>query len=92
MKTSTKLAWSYINSEFFRISLMVSKTFKVVSDVTRLNEDGDQEAKWNAGPNFIKKFRQKTSEFAGADKIQSMIFCGDENKAKEKFSKIGFSE
>ena len=40
LKNSSKLAWSYINSEFFKKALDVCSSFKLVSDVTRFNEDG----------------------------------------------------
>ena len=56
LKNSTKLAWAYINSEFFKKGLEVCNTFKLVSDVTRFNEEGGQEAQWNAGPRFMEKF------------------------------------
>ena len=63
LKNSSKLAWAYLNSEFFLKSLELCNSFKLVSDVTRFNEEGDQEAKWNAGPRFIKKFLDKTKNY-----------------------------
>lgn len=53
LKNSSKVAWAYIKSEFFKKSLEVCNSFKLVSDVTRFNEEGNNEAKWNAGPRFI---------------------------------------
>lgn len=92
LKTSSKLAWSYINSEFFKKSLEVCNSFKLVSDVTRFNEDGDNEAKWNAGPIFIKKFIQQTATYQNIDKVETMVFCGDKNSAIRKFQANGFQQ
>jgi hypothetical protein len=57
LKESSKLAWAYVRSDLFKKSLEVVKSFKLVSDVARLNEDGPEDNKWHAGPIFIQGFR-----------------------------------
>jgi len=84
------LAWAYARSDFFKKSLEVSKSFKLVSNVTRFNEKGPEDNKWNAGPNFIKDFRQMVQNYPLKDKVQQMVFCGDMQRAQEKFINKGF--
>lgn len=43
LKESSKLAWAYVRSDFFKKSLEVAKDFKLVSDVVRKNEEGGEE-------------------------------------------------
>jgi len=85
LKPSSKLAWDYLDSDFFPRSLDVCSSFKVVSDVTRFNEPGTQEDQWNAGPRFIRKFLDKTANTQGIEKVQTMVFCGDKQSARRKF-------
>lgn len=61
LKSSTKLARAWLNSAFFPKSLEVCTSFKLVSDVVRLNEEGPQDNKWNAGPILVREFNQLVS-------------------------------
>lgn len=77
LKESSKLAWAYVRSDFLKKSLDVAKSFKLVSDVTRLNEEGSDDNKWNAGPIFIKNFREYIQNYPKKNKIETLVFCGD---------------
>lgn len=92
MKNSSKLAWAYLNSEFFAKSLEVCNTFKLVTDVTRFNEEGGQEAQWNAGPRFIKKFMDQTKDLPNIEKVEFMVFCRDKRAAIDKFNRAGIPQ
>lgn len=92
LKNSSDLAWAYIRSDFFKISLRESQSFKLVTDVTRWNEAGTDEDKYNAGPNLIKKFKEHTRNFPGINKVEFMVFCGNQVEAQKKFLKIGFKQ
>ena len=92
LKNSSKVAWAYIKSEFFKKSLEVCNSFKLVSDVTRFNEEGDNEAKWNAGPRFIQLFNKETASYDYIEKVETMIFCNDKGSARRKFKNLGFKD
>ena len=63
-----------------------------MSDVTRFNEEGGQEAQWNAGPRFIKKFMDQTKDVENIDKVEYMVFCRDKKAAIDKFNRAGIPQ
>lgn len=81
LKSSSKIAWSYIHSQFFLDSVLNCPIFKLVTDVTRTNEEGTEEDQWCAGPNFIKLFNMKTTNNEIFKKINKIVFCRDHDKA-----------
>ena len=80
LKESSKLAWAYVKSDFMKKSLDVNRSFKLVSDVVRHNEDGQNDNKWNAGPIFIKDFRQHIHNYPKKNKIDTLVFCGNKER------------
>ena len=53
LKASSSVGWAYINSPLFKISLQVCNSFKIVSDMARLNENQNLEECYVAGAKFI---------------------------------------
>jgi hypothetical protein len=68
---------AYIKSPLFKASLSVSKQFKLISDMTRLNEEKMGRRNEYAGANFIKVFLNETKNYDFIEKVKTMIFCGN---------------
>ena len=71
LKTSSANTWSYVYSEFFRLSINICKKFKVMSNKTRFGDfddskegllpydfDKPQFEGWHAGPKFLWWFME----------------------------------
>jgi hypothetical protein len=54
LKSSTDVARAFVKSNFFKLSLQNCYTFKIISDIVRLNEKNKEDC-GDAGPKFLKE-------------------------------------
>ena len=56
LKSSTDVARAFVKSNFFKFSLQNCDTFKIISDIKRLNEKNKEDC-GDAGPKFLKELK-----------------------------------
>ena len=96
LKSSSKTAWAYIYSEFFRISINICKKFKIISNKARRQDLDDQhllpykfidgvERHWHAGPKFLKHFIDGPMKDLKPhiNRIDMIMYCGYKNPDDE---------
>jgi len=103
-KTTTKTTISFLRSEFFRISLDISKNFRFISNATRekdvgfefkeksKNDDLDVIKKpHEAGPKLIRYLLNGPFNDLqpSFNKIEIMLFCGDKKRGWRSLNEIG---
>ena len=93
LKNNSQIALAYFRSEFFRISLAICKTFRVMQNKTREHDDkvlfnsmDRLNFRWYAGLRFLENLYQETADlYPDTHKMKMMIFSGKNKATIETF-------
>ena len=94
-KNNSQITMSYFRSEFFRISLAICKSFKVIQNKTRVMDDDvlftwmeplDGNKFYFAGLRFLENlYRELDDMYPDTKKIKMMIFSGKVSQTRGTF-------
>jgi len=93
-RSMTVIAMAYFRSEIFRVSLNMSKRYKMIQDKTRVNEkrilyEGTHRKidKYYAGPRFLRDLKNRTKDLDMflVKKMEMAIYCLDKERLPDTF-------